>query len=127
MRSLCIRLEAVAREQGCFRAYEIAVGRDLFGAWLLEMTYGRVGTAGRTKARSYSSIADATSAVQACLRRRATAPRRIGVAYRLRDVVCEQAWPAADLAEPLLVFAPVQPKADEPDVSIMPTLDLGKT
>jgi hypothetical protein len=53
MRSLHIRLEARSSARRCFRAYEVAAGVDLFGAWLVEMSYGRIGTPGRTKARSF--------------------------------------------------------------------------
>jgi predicted DNA-binding WGR domain protein len=61
MTSLCIRLEARSPAHRCFRAYEVAAGVDLFGAWLVEMTYGRIGTSGRTKTRSFP-IAEGPSA-----------------------------------------------------------------
>jgi predicted DNA-binding WGR domain protein len=84
--SLCIRLEARSAAHRCFRAYEIVVGQDLFGAWLVEMRYGRIGTTGRAKARSFATTEDALAQVNTCLRKRATAPRRIGVAYHVRRV-----------------------------------------
>ena len=46
--SLCIRLEARSAAHRCFRAYEIELGTDLFGAWMVEMSYGRIGALGRT-------------------------------------------------------------------------------
>jgi long-chain acyl-CoA synthetase len=49
MQALCVRLEARAPEQRCFRAYEIAAGRDLFGGWMGEITYGCIGAHGRTE------------------------------------------------------------------------------
>jgi hypothetical protein len=96
MESLYMRLEACAPALGRFRAYRIVAGRDLFGVWMVEMSYGRIGTLGRTKARSYICIEDAAVAVRESLRRRATAPRRIGVAYRLCSVDCDVDWRAAD-------------------------------
>ena len=78
--SLCIRLEARSVAHRCFRAYEIELGADLFGAWMVEMSYGRIGALGRTKVRSFSTTEEAQAQVRACLRKRATAPRRIGVA-----------------------------------------------
>jgi predicted DNA-binding WGR domain protein len=86
MESLYMRLEACAPTLGRFRAYRIVAGRDLFGVWMVEMTYGRIGTLGRTKALSFDRVEDAVVAVQERLRRRATAPRRIGVAYRVLTV-----------------------------------------
>jgi predicted DNA-binding WGR domain protein len=105
MQTLSIRLEARAPERRCFRAYEIAAGQDLFGFWMVEMAYGRIGTRGRTKTRSFSSHGDAVRRIQACLQRRATAPRRIGVPYRLRGVRHDECWCAAGLTAPLQAFA----------------------
>jgi hypothetical protein len=68
------------------------VGTDLFGVWLVEMSYGRIGTMGRSKVRSFVTAADAEAEVHACLRKRATAPRRIGVAYCLRRASMSGDW-----------------------------------
>ena len=86
MTSLRITLEARSSARRCFRAYEIAAGTDLFGTWLVEMSYGRIGTMGRAKVRSFATTDDALAQVNACLRKRATAPRRVGVAYHVRSV-----------------------------------------
>ena len=43
--ALSIRLEACAPERRCHRAYAIDVVQDLFGVWLVEMSYGRIGVA----------------------------------------------------------------------------------
>jgi predicted DNA-binding WGR domain protein len=77
--SLCIRLEARYVAHRCVRSYEIELGADLFGAWMVEMGYGRIGALGRTKVRSFSTTEEAQAQVRTCLRKRATAPRRIGV------------------------------------------------
>ena len=95
MTSLHILLEARSAVRHCWRAYEIEVGADLFGAWRVEMSYGRIGTMGRSKIRSFATAADAQAEVDGCLRKRASAPRRIGVAYRLR-----RASQAADWSQP---------------------------
>lgn len=96
MNTLCIRLEAHSPDKRCHRAYRIEAGPDLFGVWLVGMTYGRIGTKGRVKGRSFAGMAEARAQVEACLKRRATAPRRIGVAYQLRLIACEGEW--SDLA-----------------------------
>ena len=80
---LSIELEARAPLRRCHRAYSIDVVQDLFGVWLVEMRYGRIGTTGRMKVRSFPVFAEARDQVAVCLRRRATAPRRIGVAYEV--------------------------------------------
>ena len=81
-----IRLEAKSATRRCFRAHEIALGKDLFGVWMVEMSYGRIGTAGRNKTRSFPNIDEARAQVRSCLKKRATAPRRIGVAYQVRGL-----------------------------------------
>jgi predicted DNA-binding WGR domain protein len=95
--SLRITLEARSSARRCFRAYEIAAGTDLFGAWLVEMSYGRIGTMGRAKVRSFTTAEDAQAQLHECLRKRATAPRRIGVAYGVRRVLRCEEWREPDL------------------------------
>jgi predicted DNA-binding WGR domain protein len=99
MTSLFIRLEARSPAHRCFRAYEVAAGVDLFGAGLVEMSYGRIGTSSRTKTRSFPGAAEARTQVSACLRKRASAPRRIGVAYRVRTVIQSTEWCEPELDE----------------------------
>ena len=74
MTSLSIKLEARSAVHRCFRAYQIDVDTDLFGVWLVEMSYGRIGGLGRSKIRSFTTIEGAQAQVHACLRKRATAP-----------------------------------------------------
>ena len=59
MRSWYVRLEAKWATRRPFRSYELAVGPDFFGAWMVEMSYGRIGTAGRTKVRSFERATQA--------------------------------------------------------------------
>jgi predicted DNA-binding WGR domain protein len=110
MASLRISLEARSAARRCYRAYEVAVSVDLFGEWLVEMSYGRIGTLGRTKARSFSTADAAAAEVKGCLRKRASAPRRIGVAYRLRSAAQHDDWRQPDLQERVYAWFP---QADE--------------
>lgn len=104
MITLTLRLEARAPARRCFRAYEIVGGQDLFGVWVVEMRYGRIGATGRTKTRSFATLEAAASQVKACLRKRATAPGRIGVAYRLHRAAYEREWRAAALDDDVVRF-----------------------
>jgi predicted DNA-binding WGR domain protein len=83
---LSIWLQAYAPAKRRLRAYEITLCPDLFGAWIVERTYGRIGKARRAKVRSFASWEDARADLRACLNRRATAPRRIGVAYEVLGI-----------------------------------------
>jgi hypothetical protein len=47
MSAFSVLLEARDPSLGRFRSYRLEAGTDLFGAWLVEVTYGRIGTAGR--------------------------------------------------------------------------------
>ena len=64
------------------RMWRLEAGRDLFGAWTTEVQFGRIGCPGRTLRRAFVTNAELKAFVRARLRRRATAPARIGVAYR---------------------------------------------
>lgn len=79
------RLELVAREltRTINRRYSIEHCVDLFGVHLVETSWGRYGSWGQSKRDSFDDPADADRAVRNHLRRRARAPRRIGVAYRV--------------------------------------------
>jgi hypothetical protein len=46
-----ITLEARNPARHCLRQYRVEAGADLFGVWVVEISYGRIGTAGRS--RSY--------------------------------------------------------------------------
>jgi hypothetical protein len=46
-----ITLEARNPARRCSRQYRVEAGTDLFGVWVVEINYGRIGTAGRC--RSY--------------------------------------------------------------------------
>lgn len=77
------RLELIARDlpRNINRRYAIEAGIDLFGTWLVETSWGRSGTWGQTRRFAFDSQAEAERAVAGHLRRRARAPRRIGVSY----------------------------------------------
>jgi len=77
-----LELLAVDRTRNINRRYAIEVSQDLFGVHVLETAWGRVGGWTAAKRVSFESSAEAERMVGYHLRRRATAERRIGVAYR---------------------------------------------
>src|SRR5271168_2447333 len=79
-------LQACDPSLGRFRAYCIEAGTDLLGDWLVDVTYGRIGTRGRTIRQAVQDEAAAKKLVSQHLRRRATARKRIGVDYQLRQL-----------------------------------------
>jgi plasmid stability protein len=91
-------LEACDPSLGRFRAYRIEAGTDLLGDWLVDVTYGRIGSPGRTVRHVASGEAEARRIVRRCLQRRRTAPKRIGVAYQLTDLADPGQWITATLA-----------------------------
>ena len=95
------------------RAYEVTLSADLFGAWIVERTYGRIGRPGRSKIRSFATWEDARADLRACLSRRATAPRRIGVAYEVLGVRRLQP-PSAEVGDLLRALADRPPEPDLP-------------
>lgn len=89
-------LHADAPDRNHRRAYRVEAGCDLFGGWLVEVTFGRIGARGRSLRRWVASEAEARQLVRTCLRRRSSAPRRIGVAYLPRITFDPCAWLADD-------------------------------
>jgi predicted DNA-binding WGR domain protein len=77
-------IELVARNpaRGVYRRWRLQAARDLFGRVTVETAWGRIGAPGRTLVRSFAAEDEALRYVSALLRRRAGAPRRIGVGYR---------------------------------------------
>lgn len=77
------RLEMIARDlpRNINRRYAIEASVDLFGAHIVDTSWGRAGTWGQSRRFVYDSADEAQRAVTAHLRRRARAPRRIGISY----------------------------------------------
>ena len=77
-----IWLEAVDRTRNIARRYSVALTKDLFGSSIVEFSWGRIGTRGQSRTVSFAQGSEADRFIAQLLRRRAGAPRRIGVAYR---------------------------------------------
>src|SRR5262249_37283587 len=92
MNSFSAVLEARAPALRRFRSYRLEAGRDLFGAWLVEVTYGRIGTSGRRLRYSAPTSGEARQLLRKTLRKRASARKRIGVSYRFRELVDPWEW-----------------------------------
>lgn len=87
-------LQACDPARGIFRAYRIEAGIDLLGEWLVDVTYGRIGTSGRCIRHVAASEAEAKQIVRYCLQRRRTAPKRIGIGYQLCELSDSRGWMA---------------------------------
>jgi predicted DNA-binding WGR domain protein len=81
MMEYSILLEARDPERNIYRAYHIAAGKDLFGDWIVQLTYGRIGSKGHTKTVAVADEAAARRYMQSCLKKRESAPKRIGIPY----------------------------------------------
>ena len=77
-----IELVAIDPARNIRRRYRIAVDRDLFGDWIVETGWGRIGAAGSRITERFDDPVEAARCVRRTLARRASAPRRIGAAYR---------------------------------------------
>lgn len=78
-------VELIARDpaRNIHRRYAIEASADLFGAIVVRTAWGRIGARGQEKTVSFFAIDDAQRHVRATLRRRATSPKRNGVAYEI--------------------------------------------
>lgn len=77
-----IGLEARNPSTNRMRRWSVEIGQDLLGMWLVDIEFGRIGSKCRRLRHAFSDEPAAQAYVGQALRRRATAPARIGVAYR---------------------------------------------
>jgi len=92
MAAFTAMLEARDPALGRFRAYRLEAGTDLLGDWLVDITFGRIGTRGRRIRYAVKDEVEARKLVRETLRRRATARKRIGVAYRFCELIDPHQW-----------------------------------
>jgi predicted DNA-binding WGR domain protein len=85
MNLLSLHLQARFPEKNIFRAYSLWIGQDLLGDWVLQITYGRIGSKGTTKTYLCASKEDALHKVKTILKRRQSSYKRIGCDYKLVD------------------------------------------
>lgn len=76
-----LALEARDPARGLARRWQVEVREDLFGWTTLSWNWGKIGTPGQGKQRSFAGRDEARKAARGLLQRRMRAPRRIGVAY----------------------------------------------
>jgi predicted DNA-binding WGR domain protein len=85
MNEIAILLQGRNPEANRRRAWRVEGGPDLFGKWIVRVSFRRIGCRGRTIAREFPSEEEAQNYVQNGLRRRRSAIRRCGVDYRVID------------------------------------------
>lgn len=78
-----IHLCAIDPGRNVVRDYSIWVVPDLFGQWIVETRWVRIGTKGQSQQRSFADARTAQAHVRPVLRKRRRAKARIGVDYRL--------------------------------------------
>ena len=80
---LTATFEAHNAEKNHHRRYSIRIGRDLLDDWTITIGHGRTGQAGRVTHFASPTAEQAQAIVRDRLRRRISAPKRIGCCYRL--------------------------------------------
>lgn len=80
---LTISFEAHHAERNHHRRYQVTVGRDLLDAWTVAISYGRTGQGGRVLRYASPESQEMQAVIRDRLRRRLSAPKRIGCPYRL--------------------------------------------
>jgi predicted DNA-binding WGR domain protein len=80
---LTLAFEAHNTEKNHHRRYQITIGRDLLDDWTVSIRYGRIGQDGQQKRFASPKPEEMRQVISERLRRRLSATRRIGCAYRL--------------------------------------------
>lgn len=92
---LTIALEAHNPERNHHRYYEISMGRDLLDEWLVTIRFGRLGQWGQER-RFGGPVPDTQrKVVSEHLRRRLSAPQRIGCPYQITTLRVAPGWDGA--------------------------------
>ncbi len=81
-----VAFEAHHAERNHHRRYEITIGRDLLDDWTVSIRYGRTGSGGHILRYAGQDTAKLQGIVKERLRRRLSAPKRIGCAYSLNSL-----------------------------------------
>ena len=81
-----IHLRALDPARNIARDYSIWMSIDLFGDYVVETCWGRIGAKGQRQRRSFPDALSARRHVRAIVRKRRGARKRIGVDYRLVTV-----------------------------------------
>lgn len=89
-------LQATLPEANLARAYRVVVQRDLFGLYTVDITFGRIGSFGTTRRYAVTDINAVRAKLREVLRRRLTAPRRLGTAYVCLSLFDPHGWLAED-------------------------------
>ena len=81
-----ILLDADYPELNIRRSYFIETGEDIFGNWIVEINYGRIGCKGRKKVFLMDCEEDAKKEVKKRLKKRERLVNRIGVGYSVKQI-----------------------------------------
>ena len=81
-----ILLDANYPELNIRRSYFIETGEDIFGNWIVEINYGRIGCKGRKKVFLMDCEEDAKKEVKKRLKKRERLVKRIGVGYSVKQI-----------------------------------------
>jgi predicted DNA-binding WGR domain protein len=87
-----IVLQAVNPALNRSRSWSLEAGQDLFGHWTARVSFGRIGCRGRTMVRELASEDEVWAFLRKGLRRRRTALRRCGAAYRVVEASPATQW-----------------------------------
>ena len=78
-----IHLRAKNVERNVFREYVIYLSKSLFGDYLVNIIYGRIGSKGHQLVYAYANKRDAQKHVDMALRKRLNSTSRIGCNYEI--------------------------------------------
>lgn len=87
MQDRCVMLRAVNTERNVNRSWVCRIERDLFGACVVSVTFGRAGTHGRTIRRMVSDDAAADRFLASALVRRRGSTKRCGAVYHVIETL----------------------------------------
>ncbi len=91
-----LAFQAHQPERNHHRAYEVEVGQDLLFEWVVTVRYGRAARPGHRLTYWMPDLGAARTFVRGRLRRRLSAPERLGCGYRLTHAALAEGEQLAD-------------------------------
>ncbi len=80
------KLRAIHPEKKIFREYNLHLSKDLFGFWLLQANYGRIGSTGKTKSYGFQDYRVSFDKMMTLLNKRLKSRKKMGCPYQIVDL-----------------------------------------
>jgi len=80
-----LKLRAIHPEKNIIREYSLNISEDLFGYWLLQSTFGHIGSRGKTRTYAFKDYHLSFRKMMSLLNKRLKSRKKTGYPYQIVD------------------------------------------